>query len=351
VPSTTHRCPHCGLGHPAEAVYCPGTGLRIDELPPDGCTAIQPMPKVGALIGGKYRIDAKLGSGSMGEVYRATHTKFDFPVAIKVLNQQIADEKMYKRFLREGRIASQIKHGNVVELLDVGAVSSGLPYLVMELLDGESLAARLEREVRLPLEEAIEITLQVLKGLEVAHAKGVVHRDVKPDNLFLHHDGHDLVTKILDFGISKAEETSFELTGAGQIIGTPHYLAPEQVMGALDLDRRVDLWATGIVCYEMITGRVPYDGDTIMDLMASIAEEDAEPPSAYRQGLPVPIDTVMMIALQREPEYRFQSAAEFREALGGAWLDAIHEWDVEADAPSVLPPSRETGILDETIDE
>jgi serine/threonine-protein kinase len=273
--------------------------------------------ETGAVLAGKYRLVARLGSGGMGTVWRADHLVLHSPVAVKVLNERAQDSAHGPtRFLREAQAAAALRSPNVVQILDVG-MEGAVPFIVMELLEGESLAARLRRVGRLDLATTTQIVTETARALHKAHEAGIVHRDLKPDNIFLVRDVDREIVKVLDFGIAKlVEQMEVEqLTGTGSVLGTPHYMSPEQARGRRDVDHRTDLWALGVIAYECTTGRRPYDSHALGDLLMQICTEDAAPPSSAG-GLPAELDAFMVRALARDPAQRFGSALEMAEAFG-----------------------------------
>ncbi len=271
-------------------------------------------PLVGQVLDGRYAIRARIAEGGMGVVYRATHTALQREVAIKVLFAH--DPRSSRRLLREARAAAQVRHEHVVAIHDVGALSDGSPFLVMELLDGEPLDARLRREGRLEIVDAIDIATQVLSGLEAVHQAGIVHRDVKPANVFLLR-GASPRSKLLDFGISKAEGEA-RMTGAGEIIGTPRYLAPEQARGVEHLDARVDLWAVGVMLYELLTGISPFDSPSLSGVITAVLIDQPPPVRDVRPEVSKALDRVIEIALSKEPGQRYDSATAMGLALARA---------------------------------
>ncbi len=284
--------------------------------------------EVGAELGGRYRIVRLLGEGGMGAVYEAEHTTVGRRVAIKVLHDHVArlaDAVM--RFSREARAAAEIGHPSIVEISDTG-VYRGLPFLVMELLHGETLADRLSRPEAVSPVESCRIIGHVLSALASAHAKGIIHRDLKPENVYLvAGDGRSPV-KLLDFGISKfrrSGQTLQQTTQEGIPIGTPAYMAPEQWMGRKDIDGRADIFAVGVMLYELLTGCLPYEGANQSELFLEIVRGSNTPeaPSSLERELPAALDRVVLRALDRERDGRFPSAAEFLDALRPFGADAV----------------------------
>jgi serine/threonine protein kinase len=272
--------------------------------------------RLGEVIDGKYRLVELLGRGGMGEVYQAEHTVINRSVAVKLLRARHADNSLIsERFLREAKAASAIGHRNIVEIYDVGRTGDGSIYIVMERLRGRSLADLLREEAPLTTERAVEIALEVLEGLRAAHDRGIIHRDLKPDNVFM-IEGRGV--KLLDFGISKmtgGAAASEELTETGVALGTPAYMAPEQIQSAKDADGRTDLWAVGVMLFLMLSGRPPFVGDNNAALLASIL---FEPPLRLADLIPeAPPEMATLIerALSKDPDDRFPSAPDMAEAL------------------------------------
>ncbi|MFS8071244.1 MAG: serine/threonine-protein kinase, partial [Byssovorax sp.] len=218
---------------------------------------------IGRVIGDRYGVTALIGEGGMGEVYEAEHLAMGRLVAIKVLNPTRAqDQDAVSRLRHEARVAGTLGHPNICAIYDMGQLDDGSPYLVMERLQGETLAQRLLRETKLPVDELLDVMVQILSALSAAHQRGIIHRDLKPENIFLtRREGARPIPKLLDFGISKSEdieETMADLTAKTIAAGTPFYMAPEQARGDR-VDHRVDLWATGIILYECLSGKRPFD--------------------------------------------------------------------------------------------
>lgn len=303
-------CPRCQQHYPPDAVRCPRDGATLVA---GAASSLRQL--VGRLIDERYRVLSEIGEGGMGVVFRGIHAFTQRPVAIKVLRAEFAaDSESVARFLQEAQSASRIGHENIIEIYDVGVLPSGEPYFVMELLDGKGLAD-VVRAGALPLDRAISVGLQTCRGLAAAHRIGIIHRDIKPENLFLakRPQGDDLV-KILDFGIAKILDREANLTKAGAILGTPQYMSPEQSSGA-EADARSDLYAVGVILYEMVTGRQPFTGNTVMAILSKQLLDEPVPPSRLRQGLWPDLEALILKALRKEPSARFQSAEEMEEAL------------------------------------
>lgn len=261
----------------------------------------------------------------MGAVYEATHSIIPQRVAIKVLRREFAvDSALVQRFFNEARATHAIRHPNIVEIIDVGMLPEGVPYLIMERLEGESLAHRVGREGQLDLGTAIDFAVQVAEALQMAHAAGIVHRDVKPDHLFLVKDprapARELV-KVLDFGIAKLRTDLLAgkvTTNAGTILGTPAYMSPEQCRGVAEaVDHRADVYALGITLYELLCGIPPFIGRGIGDVMMLHMGVTPEAPSRRRPEVPLELDALVLKALAKAPDDRFQSMSEMAEALRG----------------------------------
>jgi eukaryotic-like serine/threonine-protein kinase len=269
-------------------------------------------------LAGSHRLGVLIGVGAMGEVYSADGAGDEASVAVKLLHAEaIEREDLVERFLREGEICLQLSSPHVVRVLDVGRLENGSPYLTMERLYGEDLAMRLRRDGHLPLDETATLARQMAKGLEQAHGLGIVHRDLKPHNLF-HSDDADGIKrwKILDFGVSKLSGSSGTLTERN-VVGTPGYMSPEQARG-LAVDHRSDLFSMAVVLYRALTGRQPFTGPSVPQILFDIVYHCPERPSSLRPELPEDIELVLAIALSKEPKRRFESATELARAFASA---------------------------------
>jgi serine/threonine-protein kinase len=279
-------------------------------------------PSEGELIAGKYRVERTLARGGMGAVYLARHVELDQLMAVKMMLPEAAkNPEAVTRFMREARAAVKIKSNHVVRVTDVGTLPSGLPYMAMEYLEGKDLREVLAERGRLPLEEAAEYMLQALEALAEAHARGIVHRDLKPGNLFLTQgpDGTPVV-KVLDFGISKVITgtlaTSDPLTKNAALMGSPLYMSPEQMKASRNVDMRADIWAIGVMFYELLTGDVPFKGDSLPELCAVIVLDGATPKARdVVPELPQGVDELIGRCLARKRDERFANAAEVARAL------------------------------------
>lgn len=277
------------------------------------------MPKVGDILGEKYRLDALIGKGGMGEVYSGTQIEFGKRVAVKCLYRDAAkEEKVVERFTREARAAAAIGHHGIIDIYDVGE-DDGAPYLVMEYLEGMDLSGTLNQRGRLEQPYAAYVLCQVLSALEAAHCAGIVHRDLKPDNVFLVETRQALPdVKLLDFGISKISDAGqkvHRLTETGIMMGTPYYMAPEQARAERDIDHRVDLYATGVVLYECVTGHLPFSAPALHALVYEIIHEPVKPPRSINPEITSELEEVILKAMARAREDRYQSANEMLLAL------------------------------------
>ncbi len=293
-----------------------------------------PVPQsgmIGRVIGERYRVTTLLGEGGMGEVYEAEHLAIGRLVAIKVLNPERAqDQEAISRLRHEARVAGTLGHPNICAVYDMGRLEDGSPYLVMERLHGETLAQRLLRETRLRVDDLIDVMVQVLSALAVAHQRGIVHRDLKPDNIFLsQREGMRPVPKLLDFGIAKSEdveETMADVSSQTVAAGTPFYMAPEQARGDRRLDHRVDLWATGIILYECLSGQRPFDARNYNALLVQIQTAAPRALREVQPNVPAGLARIVERSLRKAPEERFQSAMEVQTAL---WSGNLVEVAIE----------------------
>lgn len=304
---------------------------------------------IGRLIGGRYRLVELVGRGGMGSVYRAVHTHMQKDFAVKLLRSELsATEEALRRFENEANAVNRLAHPNCVRVTDFGRSDDGGMFLVMEYLAGRSLAALLAAEGRLPPERAVHIAAQVLDAVQHAHAAGIVHRDLKPENVMLVEvDGDPDAVKILDFGIARVLDgeraAQTQITEAGAVFGTPEYLSPEQALGER-ADARADVYAIGVILYEMLAGRRPFTGQSKMEVLS--AHLTREPPrlSDVAPEISAELETVVMRALHKRRDERWQSAAAFLEALRSAPARSPvarkRRVDAPEDSPKTAPLSR-----------
>ena len=279
-------------------------------------------PEPGEVLAGKYRVDRVLGQGGMGVVVEARHLQLEERVAMKFLLPEYAQHpEASARFLREARAAVKIKSEHVARVVDVGTLDSGAPYMVMEFLQGRDLSQDVAHRGALPVEEAVEFILQACEAIAEAHAQGIVHRDLKPANLFLTQraDGSPSI-KVLDFGISKVTMPTesgpdMSLTKTSAMMGSPLYMAPEQMRSSRDADARSDVWSLGAILFELLTARPPFDAESLPELCAKILTEQPPPLHSLRAALPKELDAVIGRCLARDREARFSNVAEFAVAL------------------------------------
>jgi serine/threonine-protein kinase len=280
------------------------------------------MPlKIGDVIDRKYRITRLIGQGGMGAVYEGEHVLVERRVAIKVLRPLLERAQAEARFKQEARAAARIGNEHILDVYDMGTLADGSSYLVAEYLEGETLRERIRRVGRLDPRATVPLLLDLLDGLGAAHKAGIVHRDLKPDNVFLlrKRAGREDFVKLIDFGIARFEQLPSEdgphMTATGAVLGTPHYLSPEQARGRRDVDARSDLFSVGIMLYEMVTGKVPYQAESFNDLLFQIALEPLIPPDQVVPGLDPVFARIIVKALAKDRADRFQSADEFARLL------------------------------------
>jgi len=273
----------------------------------------------GDRIAGKYRVDRVIGRGGMGVVVAATHEQLEQRVALKFLLAEAASNPdVVARFLREARAAVRILSEHVARVLDVGTLESGAPYMVMEYLEGEDLGQRLARGAAMGVEEAVGYVLEAIEAIAEAHALGIVHRDLKPANLFLtERPGGKPIVKVLDFGISKVLSTANDpgMTRANAIMGSPSYMSPEQMTSSNTVDVRSDVWSLGVVLYELLTGRLPFDSRTMPELVAAILQGTPPPVEALRSDVPPGLKAVVDRCLEKDRERRYANVGELARGL------------------------------------
>jgi len=302
-------------------------------------------PGRGSLVAGKYRLVDQLGVGATGTVWRGVHVTLGSSVAVKVLRLAVVSSpEAHARFEREAVICAHLGEASrhIARVYDYGVLEDGSPFVVMELLKGETLADRMRRDARIPLAEAAEIVTQLARALTTAHKASVLHRDLKPANVFLcqGEDG-ELLVKLVDFGMAKMlEDESFRPTQSGELIGTPGFMSPEQITGEAPVDARSDLWSVAAMVYGMVTGQAPYGNASVVELGDRMMTTTPSPPSLVAGDLPREIDAWMARGLARAPSSRFQTATELADALATI---ALSPWaaDVKArkEAPT-LPDAR-----------
>jgi eukaryotic-like serine/threonine-protein kinase len=305
------KCPKCGVEYPDATTLCPADGVALEK---DGDSLI------GTTLAGKYRIDARLNEGGMGTVYRGCHVLMDKTVAVKVLRPSLAaDEKIVARFSREARAASRITHPNALSVTDFGEDESGHVFLVMEYLSGKTLKQLIRDEGPLPLQRVVDITRQIADALHAAHSQGVVHRDLKSDNIMLLDTMTGDHAKVLDFGIAKINEpdgvSDTNLTAPNLVIGTPQYMSPEQCAQDAEIDSRSDIYSLGVILYEMLVGHVPFGGDSPTMVMMKHLQEPVPSVLDERDDVPPAVARVVARAMAKVRDNRYQNAAELIEDL------------------------------------
>ncbi len=324
-------CPKCMRVFPDDAGFCPadGSALQFASMVP---VAAGDDPRLGTKLCDRYEIRRVVADGGMGRVYEGIDKQTQTRIAVKVLHADVAkDEVSLERFKREYEISSQLPHDHIVKVLDFQRdPAQGVWLLAMEFLDGEELRFVLKREKMIPPERLIRMLAQVAIGLDEAHARQVVHRDLKPDNLFLCGTREGDVVKILDFGsVKDKNKDAKKLTVLGTTIGSPYYMAPEQAQGLETLDARADVFALAAITYECLTGSVPFTGNNGPSILLSILTKDPDPPSAKSAGakypIPLAMDDVMELALAKNPNIRTKTVGELATAVGRAYgLEGDH---------------------------
>ncbi|TKC92110.1 serine/threonine-protein kinase [Polyangium fumosum] len=287
-----------------------------------GNEAVQSQVAVGEILAGKYRVERTLGMGGMGVVVAVTHLELRDERAIKLVRADLTHPQIIERFLREARVVVKLRSEHVAQVYDIGRLPTGAPFMVMELLHGDDLSALLKKRGTLPVHEAVLYVMQACDALAEAHGRGIVHRDLKPANLFLTHreDGSPCI-KVLDFGVSKhvpeeGESAELEMTSNGDIMGSPLYMAPEQMRAAREVDARADIWALGAILYKLVTGRAPFQRATTPEIcMAVLGSEMAPLPSSLQGGIPSGLEAVIMRCLCKDVDSRFPRALDLKAAL------------------------------------
>jgi serine/threonine protein kinase len=302
-------CPKCGTEYTDTTTLCPSDGVALE-------TTTDAL--LGQTLAGKYRIEERLNAGGMGTVYRGTHVLMDKTVAIKVLRPSLAaDEKIVARFSREARAASRISHPHALSVTDFGEAEDGVVFLVMEYLSGSTLKEVIRHEGPMPLARVVEIIRQVGSALDAAHEQGVVHRDLKSENIMLLGTNGPDYAKVLDFGIAKIKEPvgtyNPGLTAPDLVIGTPQYMSPEQCSQSQDIDARSDIYSLGVIVYEMLVGQVPFTGESPTAIMMKHLQEPSPSVLDKRSDVPAAVGRVVTRAMAKRPDDRYLSVREMVE--------------------------------------
>jgi serine/threonine protein kinase len=307
-------CPKCGKKFTLNERLCPHDGSTLQDV------RSAEEQNLGKILAGKYRIDGFLKRGGMGSVYRGTHVMLDKPVAIKLIKPElVTSEDTIRRFQREARAASQLSHPNIVAVYDLGQAEDGMLYIAMELVSGESLKDHVKKQGPMEPHRATRIVKAIASALALAHQNNIIHRDLKPQNIMMTRDNEGReIPKLLDFGIAKTfDPDSPALTSTGMVLGTPQYMSPEQAAGK-PVDARADLYSLGIIFYEMLAGKVPFDDPSIPAILVKHLNEMPKRPSELREDLPSSLEQIVLRCLEKDPEKRFAGAEEFSSALASA---------------------------------
>ncbi|MEO7035403.1 MAG: serine/threonine-protein kinase [Polyangiaceae bacterium] len=333
-------CPICGRLYPDEAGFCPVDGSQLTSATQVPVLADSQDPRIGQVMVNRYQVRRVVADGGMGRVYEALDMQARRNVALKVLHPDVSrDDIAVQRFKREFEVSTMLPHDHIVEVLDFQPTPDGSYVLVMEFLYGEELRATLKREQVIAPARMVRMVSQVAIGLDEAHARKFVHRDLKPDNLFLCQTSEGDIAKLLDFGSAKDKgESAKKLTVLGTTIGSPFYMAPEQAQGLDTLDQRADVWALAAIIYECVAGRVPFVGNNGPSILLEILTKEPKPPSEMGKGqkYPVPptLDRVMTHALKKNAGLRIASTGALADAIGAAYgLTGNHlEWAKSSEA-------------------
>jgi serine/threonine-protein kinase len=303
------QCPECQRDARATVNITDRAAPRTLFLWPKlGSQAVEADAQIGQVVAGKYRLERVIGAGGMGVVMAATHLGLGHLVALKFMNPaMLARSDAVSRFWQEARAAVRLRGQHVGHVLDIGTLDSGEPYIVMEYLEGEDLGTLLDRGQRFDTATAVELVLQTCTAVAEAHDAGIVHRDLKPANLFLTRcaDGSRFV-KVLDFGISKweAQPAQLAITESQSLWGSPAYMAPEQMLSPRDVDRRSDIWSLGVILYQLLTGQLPFAGETLPALLLDVMGSPPKPMSMHGAAVPVPLEQIALRCLSRDPAHR-----------------------------------------------
>ena len=321
-------CAGCGAVLDSRTTFCPTCGRAVDD------------PLIGQVIAGRYQLERRIAIGGFGSIYRGVQLDVDRDVALKIMHRELAaDANLVARFRREGEVLTQLRDPHTVATYELGTTAEGLPFIAMELLDGEPLLRLFHLHGRMPWRRVLAVVRQMCSALGEAHARGIIHRDLKPANIFVTHDGR---AKVLDFGIAKIMASSDmpdpqELTVMGTAVGTVEYMAPEQLMGGR-ADGRTDIYTVGVLAYEMITGRRPFNAAGLDLLTMQLTE--APPPPSTLAPVPAEVDRVLLTCLAHDSEERFADVGQLAHALDAA-LAAHPVVELPVERPAApLPTER-----------
>ncbi|MBL8150164.1 MAG: serine/threonine protein kinase [Blastocatellia bacterium] len=320
-------CPECKRSYDDSTSFCVFDGHRL-------LASEDSDPFVGLVVDGKYHIDRRIAKGGSGNVYRATHIQLKAPVAVKIIHPRlVSDPAAVERFRREALVTMKVRHTNAIAVMDFGITNNHIVYVVTELLEGVTLEQRLREKGFLSPNETSQIMNQVCAAVAVVHENQIVHRDLKPENIFLHqYEGREVV-KVVDFGIAKykgnldEEEEDMRLTQSGFVVGTPFYMSPEQCRGQ-DVDHRADIYSLGVMLYQVLTGKLPFDGHKASIIVTKHKTEKPKPIYEVKPGLPAVLNGVIMRALEKKPEDRQQNVLELAHELESA-VKAITEQELK----------------------
>jgi serine/threonine-protein kinase len=308
--------------------------------------------QVGDVLAGKYRVERVLGAGAMGVVVAARHVELGELRAVKFMRASlIQDAGAVERFMREARATARLKSRHVAKVHDIGRLPTGAPYIVMEHFEGSDLKTLLSARGALPPAEAAHYVREACEAIGEAHAAGIIHRDLKPSNLFVAVEGGARSVKVLDFGVAKladaaGSDPNAEMTGTAEVLGTPLYMAPEQMRSTRGVDGRADLWSLGVILYRALTGKTPFTGATTPEVCISVMVDEPAPPSTLRADLPSGLDAVVMRCLAKNPEQRFATASELSEALRP--FEATGQTSIMAGAREETAPEAAALTVSET---
>jgi serine/threonine-protein kinase len=352
----SRRCPSCGTSFSDEVFFCGNDGtITVQEQDPSDTD-----PRLGKRLGG-YIVVARVADGAMGRVYEGRHPETRARVAIKVLHADVArDHVAVERFKREYETAAELSHPNVVKVLELGETHDGSWFLTMEYLEGEELGELVRREGAIRPERVLRILTQAALALDFAHSFGVIHRDLKPDNIFLCKSAEGDAVRLLDFGSVKLQmEMGPKLTAFGTTLGSPYYMSPEQAMGKQDVDQRTDVFALAAILFEMVTGKIAFEGASIAEILMKIVNESSPVLSQFKPGQPPALDGVVDKGLRKDKTERFATSGELAlaacaaygigasvEAVAAMPIEAIAEKLRAAPAPALPPPPQPGGRAD-----